>query len=347
MDFIARGTSTPALHNLPLDAVVEIACRLPPPDVLALTSAHPDFRQLLSQTYLWRALSDKHLSASAGCESKDSFVASAKTIQGRWRVACGTIVRGVPVHLRSGPFVTVRARGGAERAIMSARREAAYVMRIQPQTDSAQYDRGDLFMSWRNRSSSLSSSNSTMAASPHILTSSTGSPSAIAPSVEIDFKLGGQNAGEPYPVGGVLIRIIHAVQVEIGLSSDTALNAVALEITINGVPIACESRLASEAAGRFVAYDVVVPPKLLNAPGRLNTVTVKLGGYGGVSYWLKELSMYPAVLGFPDFDRVVDGGTLPMAVPSISDTSNSPRRTCKYYSPPSSPISPLQHSVHR
>lgn len=341
MEFKTHSASMMKLHMLPMDALIAIASCLMPRDLLSLASAHPNFRHLGALACIWSSLAQKRLLALSDVHSKDAFIAAAKSLNGRCRVLCGTIVSGFPVLFRSGIFVTIRARAGVEKPIGLLRDDTAgYVMR-RDFTSPEFFHPHSLHRLGKPSTSSMHFNDPSLPCYTSMFGSApslalTSSPTVSTPCLEIDFKFGCSKPNSPYPVDGVLLRIVHGIQVEAGMSKETARERVAIDITVNGMFLTSREQVHPDGLGACVARDYVISPDLLHPTTRVNTLAVMLGGAGGVFYWIKEVSMSPVVLGLPEFNRLTDGGSLPLAIPPLPSKSSN-CRSCKYFGSPVTP----------
>jgi hypothetical protein len=302
--------------------------------------------------------------------TREAFQSEVHAMCGSWRVSTGAVVRGVAVNLRSGCVLAVRAQGGTERTIAEVSPgcgDAAYVMTVEHAGEHPS-----------NGHSTLHTSGDSAAQQHYFAPRHHPTPHRV----ELDFRLTPKSipfakmpwvlrvdgrGSHPekikniaFPIDGLTLRLVHAVQLaddvdgacggsrsNANYATDKSLRDVCIDILCNGAAVESNLAVRAAAVGCFAPFDVTIPASLLHAySARVNTLTVRYVGRGGVFYWLKELRLVPTVLGLPPFDVDTDGATLPItAAPRAMRTNSRPRvypASCKSAS---SPISGSPTSV--
>lgn len=275
------------LTSLPHDVLLHLLDQLTPSQIAAYSELSRSTALSASDPYIWASVARRHLGIAPPHTNSLSAAAVSRlatALSCRWWLATGTFVQDVAVHFRKG-FTEVRARGGIEVPVAKDHSETCYVF------------------GGRHKDSSV--------------------PVAV-PSVSMDFSL---DPAGPFPMDGMRIRLVHASE---PVWEDPMITEVPAEASTESLPPMAElslglglfegsdSDVPSPPADRarirvrlnnstviestapdpdvFSVMDVCIGPELLQTRPRMNTLIVEYDRSSTAAYWLKEVSLTPAIL---------------------------------------------------
>lgn len=287
----AKPTYT--LTSLPHDVLLHLLDQLSPAQIAAYSQLSRATAASASDPYIWASVARRHLGIAPSHISSLSAPAVSRlatALSCRWWLATGTFVQGVPVHFRKG-FTEVRARGGIEVPVAPERSDTCYVF------------------GGRHKDAVV--------------------PVAV-PSVSFDFSL---DPAGPFPMDGMRIRLVHAsepvVEDPADLSSEVSSESLTDSLLSSAPEMAglslgpgfyegSEHDAVSPQSDRarirvklnnttviestapdpdvFSVLDVCIGPELLQTKPRMNTLIVEYDRTSTAAYWLKEVSLKPAIL---------------------------------------------------
>jgi hypothetical protein len=278
----ARAPPTVALHTLPTDLQESIAAQLPPSGLLSLAATCRPLAPLAASRGLWRRMHTRHL-PSAWPPPRDA------TKAGFAAAAAAYAARFHISNVAVLPDTPVHIHSNTVQAVRASGGADKCLKRHAPISYYVV---------------------------PHDVRRPGSALGLADGAVELVLR-----AAEAHPVDGLVVRVVHGLQAELGCARTAA--AARVEVVVNGSFVLS---VAVPAVGVVGCCDVLVPGAAVRA-GRTNTVAVRCFGVDGVSWWLREVAVAAVIVGMPAWDASRESVSLPVAIPRrrfVGDEKSSP-----------------------